>query len=270
MKLMSAPERVEELAAGLETVRGRLEAAAADHTGARSEASPLPELVVVTKFFPARDAAALYDLGVRKVGENRDQEASAKAQQLASHTDEQDPLRWAFIGQLQTNKAKSVVRYASEVQSVDRPSLADALSKAYQNQVSRFEHEEAAAPAAYREGALTCLIQVGLDQSVEATAGQAAWGARGGTDPQRLLELADHIESLPGLKLGGLMAVAPLGQDANAAFERLYGYSQKLQEAYPQAYAISAGMSHDLVEAVRWGSTEVRVGSAIMGARTTA
>ena len=63
------------------------------------------------------------------------------------------------------------------------------------------------------------------------------------------------------------MAVAPLGQDASAAFERLHGYSQQLLEYYPEATTISAGMSHDLAEAIRWGATSVRVGSSIMGSR---
>lgn len=267
MTLTYTPERRAELSEGLSQVQARIRDAAEDLSGARTKASALPELVVVTKFFPASDAAALYDAGVRAVGENRDQEAAAKARDLATYTGSEDPLRWSFIGQLQTNKAKSVVQYAQEVQSVDRTQLADALSKTYSNRLARYENGEAEAPAALAQKGLRCLIQVGLDTTVEATAGQAALGARGGVDPAEILALADHISSLPGLTLGGLMAVAPLGQDAAAAFERLHGYSQKLQEHYPEATTISAGMSHDLAEAIRWGATSVRIGSSIMGAR---
>ncbi|MGV3149772.1 YggS family pyridoxal phosphate-dependent enzyme [Rothia sp. 11254D007CT] len=267
MTLTYSPERRAELSDRLAQVQARIQEAAEDMSGARSASSPLPELIVVTKFFPASDAAALYDAGVRAVGENRDQEAAGKARELAAYTGSDDPLRWSFIGQLQTNKAKSVVQYAHEVQSVDRPQLADALSKAYSNRLARYENGEVEAPAALAHGGLRCLIQVGLDTTVEATAGQAALGARGGADPTEILALADHISSLPGLTLGGLMAVAPLGQDAAAAFERLHGYSQQLMEHYPEATTISAGMSHDLVEAIRWGATSVRVGSSIMGAR---
>lgn len=268
MKLTYSPERANELRERVESVRALLEQAAHDVSGARTAASPAPELVVVTKFFPPSDVAALYAAGIGKVGENRDQEASAKSKELATYTD--GSLRWAFIGQLQTNKSKSVVQYASEVQSVDRLQLADALSKAYTNRLARYEAGEVPAPAAHAHGGLRCLIQIGLDESVVATAGQAALGARGGAAPADVAALAERIESLPGLTLGGVMAVAPLGQDAAAAFERLYGYAQQLQATYPQATTISAGMSHDLAEAVRWGSTEVRVGSAIMGTRPAA
>ncbi|WP_421084546.1 YggS family pyridoxal phosphate-dependent enzyme [Rothia nasimurium] len=270
MSLTVSEERRAELAANFRAVQDRLAEAATDTSGARQPDSAQPELIVVTKFFPAADAAALYDLGVRRVGENRDQEASAKAAALAEYTGEADPLLWSFIGQLQTNKAKSVVQYATEVQSVDRPQLAEALSKAYLNRLARWEAGEAPAPAAHASGGLRCLIQVGLDETAAATAGQAALGARGGADPADLLSIAELIHSLPGLTLGGLMAVAPLGQDANAAFERLYGYSQKLTAEYPEATEISAGMSHDLAEAIRWGATTVRIGSQIMGARPQA
>lgn len=266
MTLTYSAERASELRANYQRMLEQVREAAQDHSGARNADSPLPELTVVTKFFPAEDVAALYDAGVRSVGENRDQEAGPKAALLASdHANPDDPLRWSFIGQLQTNKAKSVVKYAWEVQSVDRLSLAQALSRSYSQQVARWEAEEAPAPAALAAGGLTCLIQVGLGES--ATAGQAASGARGGADPAEVLALAEALESLPGLRVGGLMAVAPLGEDPNAAFERLYGISQELQQAFPRATTLSAGMSGDLVEAIRWGSTQVRIGSHIMGAR---
>lgn len=266
MTLKYAPERATELLANYGRALEQVKEAAADSSGARTADSPLPALTVVTKFFPAEDVAALYDGGVRSVGENRDQEAAAKAALLATeHADPVDALRWSFIGQLQTNKAKSVVKYASEVQSVDRLALAQSLSKAYLNQLTRYENEEVPAPAAHAAGGLTCLIQVGLGES--ATAGQAATGARGGADPAEVLELAAVIEELPGLRLGGVMAVAPLGADADAAFERLYGISREVQQSFPQASAISAGMSGDLAAAIRWGSTNVRVGSQIMGSR---
>lgn len=268
--LTFSPQRQADLAAALARVQEQIAQTAQDTSGARTIDSPEPELLVVTKFFPASDVAALYQLGVRQVGENRDQEAGPKAQELAQELGEGQSMRWAFIGQAQTNKAKSIVRYASSVQSLDRPSLAQALSKAYLNQLARYESEDGPAPAALAEGGLSCLIQVNLDLSQQASAGQAAWGARGGADPSQILELANLVADLPGLKLGGLMAVAPLGQDPAPAFERLYGYSQQLQAEFPQAKQISAGMSGDLAQAIRWGSTQVRVGSQIMGPRPAA
>ncbi|MFD1214912.1 YggS family pyridoxal phosphate enzyme, partial [Arthrobacter sp. GCM10027362] len=143
--------RKDQLAANLAQVRGRISRAAAGRGGAE------PELIVVTKYFPASDVAALAELGVRDVGENRDQEASAKAAELPGDGP-WSALRWHFIGQLQTNKAKSVVRYAHAVHSVDRPALVAALSKAM---LAEQERRRAAGQPAREE--LVCLIQVDLD-----------------------------------------------------------------------------------------------------------
>lgn len=260
-----APERAEQIKTNYDRVIERIRAAEQDHSGVRTAKSQPVQLVTVTKFFPASDVAALYSAGVRLFGENRDQEAGPKATQVRALEIADDPARWVFIGQLQTNKAKSVVKYAQQVQSVDRLSLVDALAKAYRNQLARFEAEEGQAPAAHRAGGLDCLIQVSLAD--EATAGQGALGARGGVNPQGLLEVAERIAGYEYLNCGGVMAVAPLETDPNAAFEKLWGLAQKLQGQVPQATQISAGMSADVEHAVRWGSTCVRVGSAIMGTR---
>ena len=271
--LQYTPERAEQLLQNYRRVLERIRAAEQDHSAVRTEASAPVQLVTVTKFFPASDAAALLDGGVTLFGENRDQEASAKARELAAYCAQREvqPPHWAFIGQLQTNKAKSVVKYASSVHSVDRPSLADALAKAYANQLARFEAGEAPAPAAAvratgrGKGALTCLVQVSLAEV--ATAGHAAEGARGGTSASELLELVERIENHEHLRCGGVMAVAPLGMDPDEAFEKLYGLASLVREQVPHATEISAGMSGDLEAAVRWGSTCVRVGSDIMGKR---
>lgn len=260
-------ERAQELSRNLSAVRQQIEEAATDLTGARSSNSSLPQLTVVTKFFPAEDVAALYDLGVRTVGENRDQEASSKAEILSDYTDTTDPLLWSYIGQLQSNKAKSVVKYASEIHSVDRLSLVKALGRAYANQLSRYESGEAPAPAALDRGGLSCLIQVNLDDAAETTAGHSAQGLRGGADTADVRALADLIETTDGLHCAGVMAVAPLGADPDRAFQKLHQISQQLQETHPGATEISAGMSGDLESAIKWGSTNVRVGSQIMGPR---
>ncbi len=132
-------ERAQQLADNYARVMARVRDAEADTSGVRTEHSPAVRLVTVTKFFPASDVAALYTQGVRIFGENRDQEAAPKARALRAIEKPADPAYWAFIGQLQTNKAKSVVKYAHQVQSVDRASLIDSLAKAYRNQVARYE-----------------------------------------------------------------------------------------------------------------------------------
>ncbi|MFI7317423.1 MULTISPECIES: YggS family pyridoxal phosphate-dependent enzyme [Streptomyces] len=233
-------ERKSQLAANLAQVEERIAAACAAAGRKREEVT----LIVVTKTYPASDVRILSELGVRHVAENRDQDAAPKAAECADL-----PLTWHFVGQLQTNKVRSVVGYADLVQSVDRPKLVTALS--------------AAAVRAERE--LGCLIQVALD------AEENGRGERGGVGPGGIEELAGLVAGAPGLRLDGLMTVAPLtGPYAGrqqAAFERLMEFSTLMRAAHPAANMVSAGMSADLEQAVAAGATHVRVGTAVLGVR---
>ena len=239
--------RARELAERLQRVRGRI--AAAERPAGAEE----PRLIVVTKYFPASDVRILADLGVRDVGENKDQEASAKATELSGAD-----LDWHFIGQLQSNKAKSVVRYAASVHSVDRSSLVKALGKAMAAEQQR--RADAGLPA--RPG-LSCFLQVDLRED----AAREADPGRGGAAPAELPRLAQAVEETDGLALSGLMAVAPLGGDPAAAFRRLHALSEQLQQEHPLARNISAGMSGDLEAALANGATHLRIGSDVLGAR---
>jgi pyridoxal phosphate enzyme (YggS family) len=233
-------DRKDEIARNLAQVEERIAAACAAAGRSRDEVT----LIVVTKTYPAADVRVLAELGVRHVAENRDQEAAPKAAECADL-----PLRWHFVGQLQTNKVRSVVGYADVVQSVDRPRLVTALSKE--------------AVRAGRE--VGCLIQVALD------AGESGRGERGGVAPEGIEELADLVARSEGLRLDGLMTVAPLtGQYAGrqrAAFDRLMDLSTDLRRGHPAATMVSAGMSADLEHAVAAGATHVRVGTAVLGVR---
>ncbi len=195
-------------------------------------------LVVVTKFFPASDVAILAELGVTDVAENRHQEAVEKVAECADLG-----LRWHFVGGLQSNKAAAVIGYADVVQSVDRRKLVAALARGAQ------AHEKV----------LDVLVQVSLDPP----------GAdhRAGVADDELDALADAVAQADGLRLRGLMAVAPLGGDPSAAFERLGRVHDDLLAARPDATWLSAGMSGDLEEAVKHGATHVRIGSAVLGSR---
>jgi len=229
--------RLAELSGRLAAVRSRIAAAA---TAAGRDPADLT-LVVVTKTWPAQDVHRLARLGVRDVGENRDQEASAKAALCAEL-----PLRWHFVGQVQTNKAASVASYADWVHSVDRPRLVDALSK-----------------GAQRNGrTLTCLVQVALDADPGTGDGSRA-GARTPDVPR----LADQVAAAPGLVLGGVMGVAPLAGDPVSAFARLRAVAEDLRGRHPDAAAISAGMSGDVEAAIDAGATHLRLGTAVLGSR---
>jgi PLP dependent protein len=232
---MSNP-REAELAQAVDAVEARIKRACAAAGRARDEV----RLLAVTKTFPATDAALLTDLGLTELAENRDQEAEPKAAELATLRPDA-PVRWHMVGRLQRNKARSVVRWAAEVQSVDSLRLADALAKAAAN-----------------EGVtVDVLVQASLDEDP----------SRGGCPLPDLPELAERIARAGGLRLRGLMAVAPLGADPAPAFERLAHAAELLRRDHPEATEISAGMSGDLEQAIACGSTCVRVGTALLGGR---
>ncbi len=203
-------------------------------------------LIVVTKTYPAEDSALLAALGVTDVAENRDQDAAPKAELCRNL-----PLQWHFVGQLQTNKVRSVVRYANRVHSVDRLRLVGSLSAA----VLKSERSE-----------LGCLVQVALDK--EAGEGEG----RAGVAPEDVEALADAIADAPGLRLDGVMTVAPLAGplagDPAGAFGRLAEISTAVRASHPAATMVSAGMSGDLEQAVAAGATHVRVGTAVLGVRS--
>ncbi|GAB3153760.1 YggS family pyridoxal phosphate-dependent enzyme [Microbispora hainanensis] len=230
-------DRREELTAALAEVERRIEDACRAVGRSRSEIT----LIAVTKTYPASDVRLLAELGVAHVGENRDQEAAAKAAECAGLG-----LTWHFIGQLQTNKVRSVASYAHMVHSVDRPRLVDALGRE--------------AVRAGRE--VDCLIQVALD----AAPGEGGAG-RGGAAPEEVPALAGLVAKTEGLRLRGVMAVAPLGEDPSAAFARLRAVAERVREEHPAADVISAGMSGDIPQAVANGATHLRVGTALLGRR---
>lgn len=227
-------ERRAELRRNLERVHERVERACA---AAGRDPAELT-VIAVTKFFPAGDVDLLAELGVRAVGENRDQEAAAKLTEVRHRAD----LEVHFIGQLQSNKARSVAGYADVVQSVDRPKLVTALDRACEATGRR----------------LGVLVQVSLDED---------GAGRGGVAPEQAGTLADAVARAEHLELRGVMAVAPLGADPAPAFARLREVARGIQDRHPGATWISAGMSGDLEAAVAHGATHLRVGTAILGSR---
>ncbi|TDU86952.1 hypothetical protein EV138_0469 [Kribbella voronezhensis] len=231
--------REDELRENLRNVRERIQAAC--QAAGRPEGSVT--LVAITKTFPVSDVRALADLGVTEVGENREQELKVKAPECPD-------LVWHFVGQLQSNKARSVARHAQVVHSVDRLSLVTALSK-----------------AAVDEGrVLRCLLQVSL--AAYGPADAATGVNRGGVEPADVPALAAEVAAADWLELGGVMAVAPLGADPDEAFAGLADVASRLRSEHPGADWISAGMTGDLEAAIRHGATHVRLGRALLGTRT--
>lgn len=186
--------------------------------------------IVVTKFHPAALVRQLADLGVSDFGESRHQEAQPKIAELADLA-----ATWHFIGQVQSKKARQVRSYVDVIHSVDRPSLVDALAG----------------------GPLDVFIQVNLTDDP----------ARGGAQPDDLASLSERVASTEGLKLRGLMAVAPLDSEPRREFARVRTLSERLRAAHPEASGLSMGMSGDFREAILEGATHLRIGTAITGNR---
>jgi PLP dependent protein len=226
--------RLSDIQGNLEVIQSRIKNAC---SAAGRDVSEIT-LIAVTKTYPASDVDLLKQLGIENVGENRDQEASSKKSEVKNQ------FNWHFIGQLQSNKAKSVVNYADLIHSVDRWSLAKEIQKSAQG-IDKVQ---------------PVLIQVDLDQSGPDP-------TRGGIWPAQLNELVASINQASHLELKGLMSVAPLGEKPELAFARLNDIRVGFLKENPEAQILSAGMSDDLEAAILHGATHLRIGSALLGER---
>lgn len=224
-----------EIAGNIARVRERI-AQAAGRAGRRPESVTL---IAVTKTVTPDRIAEAYAAGIRDFGENYVQEALTK--RGMPPLDGQD-ICWHFIGHLQSNKVKDVVGRFALVQSVDSLSLASEIGRRA------------------RKVGLTAdiLLEVKLD-AVEAKFGFA---------PETTLEAAAQIVGLDGVRLCGLMGMAPFGDDPEQArphFRRLYGLFRQLPPETHQT--LSMGMTGDFEVAVEEGATHVRIGTALFGKR---
>ena len=223
--------RVDEISANLEKVKEQIKLAAASANRLSDDIT----LVAVTKTFPVSDIEILYSLGIRDFGENRDQEASAKVGLLPKD------VRWHFQGQIQSNKLKSITSWASFIHSVDQLRYAQMISD-------------------YSAGnEKPIFMQVSLDKPPQS---------RSGVNPSELLELAGAISALPGIRLQGLMAVAPVDSPAEQAFAELEDIRSDFLSTFPDAKSLSIGMSGDYQIAIKYGATHIRIGSSILGIRS--
>jgi pyridoxal phosphate enzyme (YggS family) len=229
---------VSSLGQRLAEIESRIDSAVAKAGRSRNEV----ELIVVSKNHPAAMVIDLLDLGVRAFGENRDQEAKPKAEEVAQLVEGKDfDYKWHFIGQLQSNKVRSALSYADVVHSVDRQSLLDALIKG----------------TAERTNPLDVFIQLNLTDDP----------GRGGIEPQAVAAFAEQVLSASNLNLMGVMGVASLDRAPEVDFETIRRASESLIGVAPQAKFISAGMSEDFEQAIIFGATHLRIGSAITGKR---
>lgn len=236
--MLSLPTLPANLQANLHAIHERITKAA--RAAARDPSSV--RLLAVSKTFPASVIAAAAHAGQYAFGENYAQEAIAKMDELAA--DAMAGLEWHFIGPIQSNKTRVIAERFDWVQSVDRVKIAERLSEQRPANMSP----------------LNVLLQVNIS-------GEAS---KGGVAPEELSELADAVASLARLRLRGVMTVpAPEHEPARQriAFAQTRRLFEQLNEGHPEIDTLSIGMSSDLEAAIEEGSTMVRIGTAIFGAR---
>jgi pyridoxal phosphate enzyme (YggS family) len=224
------------LAQRLEAVRERIGSAASN---AGRNAKDI-ELIIVTKNHPATLPINLLDLGETQFGENKDQEASPKAREV--ELARPGLATWHFVGQLQSNKVRSVLEYASCIHSLDRDSLLKELVKQL---------------AKDPEKRMQVFLELNLTDDPN----------RGGLDPKDLSRFAEAVLAQPQIQLLGVMGVVGLGVEPAVDFERIAKASTALVAIEPAAKFISAGMSGDYEQAIGFGATHLRIGTAITGNR---
>lgn len=220
----------------LAQIRRRVQAACVLVGRSPAEVTVLP----VSKTFDSSAIRQAVSLGLTRFGENKTQEVRQKAEELSALN-----LDWVLIGHLQTNKAKDAARYVSEVQSLDRLSLAQALDQRLQ-----------------LEGrAIDVLVQV--KTSTEPS--------KFGLDPTELPGFLKQLAAFDTLRVKGLMTLAVNSDDEQAVrgcFKALRQWRDRMQaDGYSELTRLSMGMSGDFELAIQEGSTEVRIGSAIFGHR---
>lgn len=230
-------DRKDELAANLAALREEVNAA--ERAAGREPGSVA--ILPVTKFHPASDIALLSGLGVSTVGENREQEAKEKAEQLPG-------VSFAMIGQIQTKKANSVARWAAEVHSLDTVKLAHALDRGVALALERGDRATDVLP---------CLIQLSFDGDTD----------RGGVPLDDVAELVAEVEEAEHLLLDGFMVVPPLEADPVEVFETSKSVAENYADHLGRAMKLSAGMSGDFAQAIACGSDIVRVGTKLLGKR---
>ena len=225
-----------QLAANWENVRHRVDEACRAAGRDPAEVNVLP----VSKTFGPDAIRAALALGLHRFGENKVQEVREKATALAG-----EAIDWVVIGHLQTNKAKDVAKLASEVQSLDRLELADAL------------HRRLLA----ENRTLDVLVQVKT----------AREETKHGLPGEELPAFLERLRAYPTLHVKGLMTLATQSEDASevrACFRQLRELRDRCTTEGYELLRLSMGMSGDFPLAIAEGATEVRIGTAIFGSRS--
>jgi PLP dependent protein len=192
-------------------------------------------LIAVSKTKPVEDIKVLYDLGQRDFGENYVQELVDKHSVLPGD------IRWHFIGHLQSNKVKYIAPFVHLIHGVDSLKLLKEINKQAQK----------------CDRVIDCLLQVHI----------AKEETKFGMDETEIREVVQSVPELPNIRVTGLMGMASLTDDENLIRQEFQGLTQLQNKYYPRTI-LSMGMSSDFRIAIEEGSTMVRIGSMLFGARS--
>ncbi len=198
------------------------------------------KLLAVSKTKPAYMVESLYQLGQRSFGENYLQDAVEKITTLDHLSD----IEWHFIGPIQSNKTRTIAKHFHWVETLDREKIAQRLNDQRPNELPP----------------LKVLIQVNISREQQ----------KNGIAPEEVTNLAKVIEQLPQLSLQGLMCIPQATEDTDelaAQFDEMQQLLKQLTNNHPQCTVLSMGMSSDLELAIQHGSSQVRIGTDIFGAR---
>ncbi|MGI3093065.1 YggS family pyridoxal phosphate-dependent enzyme [Vibrio diabolicus] len=201
------------------------------------------QLLAVSKTKPVEAILEAYQAGQSAFGENYVQEGVSKVQHFAEHYPD-NRIEWHFIGPIQSNKSRLVAEHFDWVHTIDRTKIAQRLNDQRPSELKP----------------LQVLIQVN-------TSGEAS---KSGVTEAEVFELAELISRLPNLTLRGLMSIPANVSDYESQlheFQKLATLKQTLEAQFPEIDTLSMGMSGDMTAAIEAGSTMVRIGTAIFGAR---
>jgi len=235
---MMASERAKEISLALAQVEERIDRACLLACRPREDVT----LIVVTKTYPFADVEILQRLGITNFGENRDSEGIEKFSAAKSSSNDSF---WHYQGEIQSKKIGSISRWADTVHSLDDLSHIQKFDRALE---------------AIGGKSLQVFLQVSLDGNPQ----------RSGLDAADLIQACHAVAQTSHLQLLGVMTVPPVESDPEESFSKIADVAEGVRRDFPEAKYLSAGMSGDFEVAIAYGATHIRIGSQILGSRTTA
>jgi pyridoxal phosphate enzyme (YggS family) len=235
---MMASERATEISLALAQVEEQIVRACLSASRTRDDVT----LIAVTKTYPFADVEILQGLGITNFGENRDSEGVEKSSAMKNS---ENNSFWHYQGEIQSKKISSISRWADTVHSLDDLSHIQKFDRALETVGGK---------------SLEVFLQVSLDGNPQ----------RSGLNPAELMQACHAVAQTSHLLLMGVMTVPPVESVPEESFSKIADIAEGMRRDFPEAKYLSAGMSGDFEVAIAYGATHIRIGSQILGSRSTA